>query len=54
MLIVSNSGAARVKINAKLGGSEVGRLGGKTIDPTVVDWIDMPLTGLYTRIKHGI
>lgn len=54
MLIVSHSGAARVKINAKLGGSEVGRLGGKTIDPTVVDWIDMPLTGLYTRIKHGI
>ena len=54
MLTVSGSGSERVKLNTKLGGKEEGRMKGKTIDPAVVDWIDMSLTGLYVHTEKGL
>ena len=55
LLIVSKSGAGRVTLNPKLGiKAEVGRLKDKTIYPEIVDWIDMPLTGLYMHTEKGL
>lgn len=54
MLTVSMAGKERAKLNAKLGGKEVGRLNRKPIEPTVVDWIDMSLTGLYVHTEKGL
>ena len=54
MLTVSMAGKERAKLNAKLGGKEVGRLADRTIAPAVVDWIDMSLTGLYVHTEKGL
>ena len=55
LLIVSKSGAGRVTLNPKLGiKAEVGRLKDKTIYPEIVDWIDVPITGLYTHTTKGV
>ena len=55
LLIISKSGAGRVTLNPKLGiKAEVGRLKDKTIYPEIVDWIDMPLTGLYIHTEKGL
>ena len=54
LLIVSKSGAGRVTFNSKLGIGSAGRLQDKTIYPEIVDWIDMPLTGLYIHTEKGL
>ena len=47
------SGSGVINIDKKFGGEPFGRLC-KTIDPEQVEWVDMSLTGLYTRTTKGV
>ena len=50
---VCSAGSGVINIDKKYGGEPFGRLN-KTIYPDQIDWIDMPLTGLYTHTTHGV
>lgn len=55
MLKVSNTGAGRFDIPKEFGGgSAMGRLSGKTINPNEVTWIDLSCTGLYEKVVKGV
>lgn len=50
LLVITKSGASRVDMGAELGGgSSLGRLAGKTIVKSEVEWIDQSMTGIYVN-----
>ena len=54
VMLACHTGAGLINIDKRLGGGgSFGRLQ-KTIDPSEVDWVDMSLTGLYTRTTKGV
>ena len=49
LLVITSRGAGRVDMKAWNGGSSWGRMSGKTIIPSDVDWIDQSITGYYVQ-----